>query len=407
MSRDFTKRIIVGLDIGCSKVVAVAAESLPGEGRFEVIGLGQAPSKGMRQGAIVNIDQTIDSIQKALEETELMADCKIREVYTGISGNHITSFNSTGMVAVTDNEVTDSDIQRVLDTAQAINIPTENQVLHVITQYFTLDKQQGIIQPKGMAGIRLEVHIHIVTGSQSVAQNIVKCVRRCGLEVNDLILQPLAASQVCLTFDEKDLGVVLVDIGSGTTGIALFHGGCVRHTDVIAMGGDRITNDIAAILRISTIDAEDIKLQYGVALHTLVDPEESFEIQGLGDRGTRMTRRQELSEVIEARAEEILMTVKNSIATSEWGDKVSGYVLTGGTAKMPGLVELAEEVFGQPVRIGAPLYDGTLADKVCTPELSTAMGLVMEGRLQENRDPYAGEDNNLMSSVIGFFKRLF
>lgn len=407
MSRDFNKKIIVGLDIGTSKVVAVVAESLPEEGGFDVIGVGQAVSKGMRRGVVVNIEQTVGSIQQALEEAELMADCKIREVYTGIGGNHISSFNSSGMVAVADKEVSETDTQRVIETAQAVNIPAEHQVLHVITQHFRLDKQEGIVQPKGMAGIRLEVRVHIVTGLQSVAQNIVKCVRRCGLEVNDLILQPLAASQVCLTSDEKELGVALVDIGSGTTGVAIFHGGSVRHTDVIDQGGDLVTNDIATILRTPTVDAEDIKLNFGVALHTLVDPDETFEIQGLGDRDVRLTRRQELSEVIEARVEEILNKVADSIASSDYRDKVTGIVLTGGTALMPGIVELAEETFGQPVRIGVPLYDGHLSDIVCTPRLATVMGLVMEARLQQDKEDYRRPSNNIFSSVVNFVKSMF
>src|SRR5690625_4990612 len=277
MTRD-TKDLIVALDIGTSKVIAVVAEILPG-GQFEVLGLGQHASWGMRKEVVVNIESTVNSIQKALEEAELMADCKIREVYTGIAGGHIRSFNSSGMVDVKDKGVTATDVARVIETAKAINIPTDQQVLHVLTQEFIVDAQEDIREPIGMSGLRLEVRVHIVTGAVSAAQNIVKCVRRCGLEVQDLILQPLASSLACLTSDEKELGVVLVDIGGGTTDVAIYTGGAIRHTAVIPIAGDQITSDIAAMLRTPTPDAEEIKLRYGIAKQTLANAEELIEVQ--------------------------------------------------------------------------------------------------------------------------------
>lgn len=280
MSKDY-KDLLVALDIGTSKVVAIVAE-LKGEGHYEVIGLGQSESKGLKKGVVVNIEATVQSIQRALEEAELMADCKITNVFTGIAGSHIRSFNSSGMVAIKDKEVTQTDVARVIETAKAINIPTDQQVLHILTQEFIIDGQEDVREPIGMSGIRLEVKVHIVTGAVSAAQNIVKCVRRCGLEVNDLILQPLASSLAVLTEDEKDLGVVLVDIGGGTTDIAIFAEGAIRHTAVIPIAGDQITSDIAMALRTPTPDAEDIKVGYGIAKQALADPDEMVEVPGLG-----------------------------------------------------------------------------------------------------------------------------
>lgn len=276
MSKDY-KDLLVSLDIGTSKIVAIVAE-LKGEGHYEVIGLGQSDSKGLKKGVVVNIEATVQSIQRALEEAELMADCKITNVFTGIAGSHIRSFNSSGMVAIKEKEVTQADVARVIETAKAINIPTDQQVLHILTQEFIIDGQEDVREPIGMSGIRLEVKVHIVTGAVSAAQNIVKCVRRCGLEVNDLILQPLASSLAVLTEDEKDLGVVLVDIGGGTTDIAIFAEGAIRHTAVIPIAGDQITSDIAMALRTPTPDAEDIKVTYGIAKQALADPDEMVEV---------------------------------------------------------------------------------------------------------------------------------
>jgi len=384
MSRDI-KDLIVALDIGTSKVVAVVAEILP-EGRFEVLGLGQHESRGLRKGVVVNIETTVNSIQRALEEAELMADCKIRDVYTGIAGSHINSFNSRGMVAVRDKEVTATDVARVVDTAKAINIPTDQQVLHVLTQEFIVDGERDIHEPIGMSGLRLEVEVHIVTGAVSAVQNIIKCVRRCGLEVQDLILQPLASSLACLTADEKELGVVLVDIGGGTTDVAIFTGGSIRHTAVIPIAGDQITNDIAAMLRTPTPDAEDIKLRHGVAKQVLSGADETVEVPGLGDRGPRQVGRQALGAIIEPRVEELFTLVQQAVRNSGYEDLVaSGVVLTGGTALLPGVVDLAEDVFLKPVRIGVPEYEGSLADMMHNPRFSTVMGLLAEARLQRVR----------------------
>ena len=379
------KDLIVGLDIGTSKVVAVVAELHP-DGRFDVIGMGQHESKGLKKGVVVNIETTVNSIQRALEEAELMADCKIRDVYTGIAGSHIRSFNSSGMVAIKDKEVTAADVARVIETAKAVSIPGDQQMLHVLTQEFIVDGQEDVREPLGMSGMRLEVKVHIVTGAVSAAQNIVKCVRRCGLEVQDLILQPLASSLAVLTDDEKELGVVLVDIGGGTTDIAIFTGGAIRHTAVIPIAGDQITNDIAMALRTPTADAEDIKLSHGVAKQVLANADDLIEVPGIGERGPRMLSRQALAAVIEPRVEELFALVQQRVRESGYEELLSsGVVLTGGTALMDGMVELGEDIFLKPVRIGTPDYRGSLADVVRSPRFSTAMGLLQEARVQRLR----------------------
>ena len=384
MSKEY-KDLLVGLDIGTSKVVAVVAELRP-DGAYEVIGMGQTESKGLKKGVVVNIEATVQSIQKALEEAELMADCKISEVFTGIAGSHIRSFNSSGMVAIKDKEVTPADVARVIETAKAVNIPTDQQILHILTQEFIIDGQEDVREPIGMSGIRLEVKVHIVTGAVSAAQNIVKCVRRCGLEVHDLILQPLASSLAVLTEDEKELGVVLVDIGSGTTDIAIFSEGAIRHTAVIPIAGDQITNDIAMALRTPTPDAEDIKIQYGIGKQVLADPDEMIDVPGVGDRGPRTLSRQALAAVIEPRVEELFSLVHQVVRESGYEELLSsGVVLTGGTAMMPGMVELGEDMFLKPVRVGVPEYRGNLHEVVKSPRYATVMGLLQEGRVQRMR----------------------
>ena len=384
MSKEY-KDLLVGLDIGTSKVVAVVAELRP-DGSYEVIGMGQSESKGLKKGVVVNIEATVQSIQKALEEAELMADCKIGEVFTGIAGSHIRSFNSSGMVAIKDKEVTQADVARVIETAKAVNIPTDQQILHILTQEFIIDGQEDVREPIGMSGIRLEVKVHIVTGAVSAAQNIVKCVRRCGLEVHDLILQPLASSLAVLTEDEKELGVVLVDIGSGTTDIAIFSEGAIRHTAVIPIAGDQITNDVAMALRTPTPDAEDIKMQYGIAKQVIADPDDMIDVPGVGERGTRTLSRQALAAVIEPRVEELFSLVHQVVRESGYEELLSsGVVLTGGTAMMPGMVELGEDIFLKPVRIGVPEYRGNLHEVVKSPRYATVMGLLQEGRVQRLR----------------------
>ena len=406
MTKDL-KNLIVGLDIGTSKVVAVVAEVLP-DGRHEVIGLGQHESKGLKKGVVVNIEATIGSIQAALEEAELMADCKIRNVYTGIAGSHIRSFNSRGMVAIKDKEVTAADVARVIETARAVNIPTDQQFLHTVSQEFVVDNQEDVREPIGMSGIRLEVKVHIVTGAVSAVQNIVKCIRRCGLEVSDLILQPLASADAVLTEDEKELGVVLIDIGGGTTDIAVFTEGAIRHTAVIPIAGDQITNDIAMALRTPTLEAEEIKIRHGIAKQVLVDPSETIEVPGLGDRGPRTLSRQMLAAVIEPRIEELFALALQVVRESEYEEVLSsGVVLTGGTALMPGIAELAEHIFLKPVRLGFPQYSGQLADVVKSPRYSTAHGLLAEAKKQYLRGNVVTKQQGSTKAILQRMKEWF
>jgi cell division protein FtsA len=380
-----SKDLIVGLDIGTSKIVAVVAQLLS-DGRYEVIGLGQHESRGLKKGVVVDIEKTVTSIQKALEEAELMADCRIRTVTTGIAGSHIRSFNSSGMVAVKDKEVTEADVARVLETARAVSIPPDQQILHLLAQEFIIDGQEDIREPLGMSGVRLETKVHIVTGAVSAAQNIIKCVRRCGLEVDELMLQPLASSISVLSQDEKELGVALVDIGGGTTDIAIFTGGAIRHTAVIPIAGDQVTNDIAMAIRTATQDAEEIKKLYGVAKQVMVDPADRIQVPGLGDRPTRELSKQALAAVIEPRIEELFSLVQQVIRESGYEEVLSsGVVLTGGTALLPGMVELGEDIFLKPVRVGVPQYQGGLSDLVCNPRYSTALGLLDDARLRAQR----------------------
>jgi len=406
MTRD-AKDLIVGLDIGTSKIVAIVAE-MRADGHYEIVGLGQHESRGLKKGVVVNIESTVASIQRALEEAELMADCKIRTVYTGIAGSHIRSFNSSGMVAIKDKEVTAADMARVIETAKAVNIPTDQQIVHVLPQEFIIDGQEDIREPIGMSGVRLEVKVHIVTGAVSAAQNIVKCVRRCGLEVNDLILQPLASSMSILTQDEKELGVALVDIGGGTTDIAIFTGGAIRHTAVIPIAGDQITNDIAMALRTPTPEADEIKLRFGIAKQVLADPNEKLEVPGLGDRAPRMLSRQALAAVIEPRIEELFSLVHQVIRESGYEELLSsGVVLTGGTSLLPGMVDLAEDIFLKPVRIGMPDYTGGLADVVRSPRYSTAVGLLAEARLQRLRGRKVAEQSGSFKETLRRMKEWF
>jgi cell division protein FtsA len=394
-----TRNLIVGLDIGTSKVVAVVAELTP-DGRLDVIGMGSHDSKGLKKGVVVNIEATVNAIQRALEEAELMADCKIQRVYTGIAGSHIRSFNSTGMVAVKDKEVTPVDIDRAIETARAMPIPTDQQVLHILTQEFLVDGQDGIREPLGMSGVRLEVKVHIVTGAVSAAQNIVKCVRRCGLDVSDLILQPLASSIAVLSDDEKELGVALVDIGGGTTDVAIFREGAIRHTAVIPIAGDQVTNDIAMALRTPTPEAELIKLRHGCALRQLADPDEMIDVPGLGDRAPRQLSRQTLAEVIEPRVEELFTLVQQVLRQSGFEELLSsGIVLTGGSSLMQGMVELGEEIFHMPVRLGVPRYAGGLQDVVQSPRYATAVGLLLEGRSQFERGILARQTGGFRTTL--------
>lgn len=374
------KNMLVGLDIGTSKIVAIVAEVLD-DGVINIVGMGNAPSRGMRKGMVVNIESTVKAIQRAIEEAELMADCKIHEVFAGIAGSHIKSVNSHGMVAIREREVTQADIDRVIETARAVTIPPDHQVLHILTQEFCIDGQDDVREPLGMSGVRLEARVHIVTGAVSAAQNITKCIRRCGLEVSDLILQPLASATAVLTDDEKDLGVCLIDIGGGTTDIAVLQSGAIRHTAVIPIAGDQITNDIAMALRTPTKEAEDIKIMHGCALARLAEPSQMIDVPGVGDRGPRQLSRATLAEVIEPRVEELFGLVQQELRRAGFdGMLSSGIVLSGGSSLMPGMGELAEEVFHLPVRIGSPQYFGGLSEVVKTPRFSTGVGLLLIGK---------------------------
>ena len=390
MKKNSDKNLIVGLDIGTSKVAAIVGEVTP-EGTIDVIGIGSNRSRGLKKGVVVNLESTVHSIQRAVEEAELMAGCQINSVYVGIAGSHISSLNSNGVVAIRENEVIQSDIERVIDSARAVAIPADQKILHIMPQEFIIDGQEGIKEPVGMAGIRLEAKVHIVTGAVSAAQNIIKCVRRCGLEVDDIILEQLASSSSVLMDDEKELGVCLVDIGGGTADIAVFCDGFIRHTAVIPIAGDQVTNDIAVALRTPTQSADDIKLKYACALTQLVQQDEMIDVPSIGDRPTRKISRANLAEIIEPRYEELMMLIQAELRRSGYEDLVAaGVVLTGGSAKVEGLVELAEEVFHMPVRLGAPQYVSGLSDVVRNPIYATGVGLLLFG--QQNRVVHGGED---------------
>ncbi|MCC7488593.1 MAG: cell division protein FtsA [Gammaproteobacteria bacterium] len=380
MPRKSEQRLLVGLDIGTSKVVAIVGE-LQEDNSLEVIGFGMHASRGLKKGVVVNIESTVNSIQRAVEEAELMAGCEIHAVYTGIAGSHVRSLNSHGIVAIRDREVTRSDVDRVIDAARAVAIPADQKILHVLPQEFIIDGQEGIREPIGMSGVRLEARVHMVTGAASAAQNIVKCVQRCGLEVEDIVLEQLASSHAVLTDDEKELGVCLVDVGGGTTDIAVFNSGAIRHTAVIPIAGDQVTNDIAISLRTPTQYAEEIKIKYACALSQLATAEETIEVPSVGDRPSRRLARQTLAEVVEPRYEELFGFVRDELRRSGFEEMVAaGVVLTGGSAKMEGAVELAEEVFHMPVRLGLPQHVRGLGDVVRNPIHATGVGLLLYAR---------------------------
>ena len=383
MSRRPDKRLIVGLDIGTSKIVALVGE-VKEDDEVEIIGIGTNPSNGLKKGVVVNIEATVNSIQRAVEEAELMAGCEIHSVYAGIAGSHISSLNSHGIVAIKDGEVTQNDVERVIDAARAVAIPADQKILHILPQEFIIDQQEGIHQPVGMSGVRLESRVHMVTGAVSAAQNIEKCVRRCGLEVDDLILEQLASSYAVLSDDEKELGVCLVDIGGGTTDIAVFTDGSIRHTAVIPIAGDQVTNDIAVALRTPTQHAEDIKIRFGCALTQLATAEETIEVPSIGDRPPRRLSRQTLAEVIEPRYEELMLLIQAELRRSGFENRLAGgIVLTGGSSKIEGLVDLAEEVFHMPVRLGVPELVTGMAEVVSNPIHATGVGLLLYGRSDE------------------------
>jgi cell division protein FtsA len=403
------RSLIVGLDIGTSKVVALVGE-IGLDGALEVVGLGSHPSRGLKKGVVVNIESTVQSIQRAVEEAELMAGCEIHSVFAGIAGSHVRSLNSHGVVAIRDREVSDTDVQHVIDAAKAVAIPADQRILHVLPQEYIIDGQEGIRDPIGMSGVRLEAKVHIVTGADSAAQNIIKCVQRCGLEVEDVVLEQLASSYACLTEDEKELGVCLVDIGGGTTDLAVFSQGAIRHTAVIPIAGDQVTNDIAVSMRTPTHYAEEIKVRYACALSQLANSDESIEVPSVGDRPARRLARQTLAEVVEPRYEELFGLIRDELRRSGFEEVIAaGIVLTGGSARMEGAIDLAEEIFHMPVRLGVPQQQVKgLADVVQNPIYSTAVGLLLHAR-ENTQGPRARplSGKGLLDRMQSWFKGNF
>lgn len=403
MSQGQQKKMLVGLDIGTSKVVAIVGE-VSEEGGIEIVGLGSHPSRGMKKGVVVNIESTVQSIQRAVEEAELMAGCRIHSVYAGIAGSHIQSMNSHGMVAIKDREVSYADIERVIEAAKAVPFNGEQRILHVLPQEYAIDNQEGIKEPVGMSGVRLEAKVHLVTGAVNAAQNIDRCVQKCDLETDDIILEQLASSYAVLTEDEKELGVCLVDIGGGTTDIAIFTGGAIRYTAVIPIAGDQVTNDIAMALRTPTQHAEEIKIKYACALTQLAKADETIKVPSVGDRPPRDLSRQALAEVVEPRYDELFTLIQAEVRRSGYEDLIAaGIVLTGGTSKMEGVVELAEEIFHMPVRLAKPIGVSGLVDVINNPIYSTAVGLLQYAAKQQN-DPI--KTHNVEEAPLDFFSRV-
>jgi cell division protein FtsA len=407
MSKKAVNNLIVGLDIGTSKVVAIVGE-ITVEGNIDIIGIGTQASRGLKKGVVVNIESTVQSIQRAVEEAELMAGCQIRSVYAGIAGSHIRSINSHGIVAIKDKEVTAADVARVIDAAKAVAIPADQRILHVLPQEFVIDNSEGIRDPISMSGVRLEAKVHLVTGAMSAAQNIIKCVRRCGLEVDDIILEQLASSAAVLTEDEKELGVCLVDIGGGTTDIAVFSDGAIRHTAVIPIAGDQVTNDIAVALRTPTQYADELKIRYACALRQLAAEDETIEVPSVGDREPRRLARQTLAEVVEPRYEELLSLVQAELRRSGLEEIcAAGVVLTGGSSKMEGAIELAEEIFHMPVRLGYPQHISGLVDVVRNPIHSTGVGLLLFGNRQQSALSSYQLDDHSEAGILARMKSWF
>ncbi len=377
-----SENLIIGLDIGTTKICVIVAERT--ENGVDIIGIGTHPSRGLRKGVVVDIDATVNSIKQAVEEAELMADCEITSVYAGIAGGHISGFNSHGVVAVKDREVREGDIRRVIDAAKAVAIPMDREVIHVIAQEFIIDEQDGIREPLGMSGVRLEAHIHIVTAAVTSAQNIVKCANRAGLNVMDIVLEPLASAEAALASDERELGVCLIDIGGGTTDIAVFHEGSIKHTSVLSLGGYHITNDIAVGLRTPFDEAERIKKKFGVAAARFLSGDDILSVPSVGGRRPRQMSRKMLCEIIEPRVDEILNLARQELAKHGLENRIpSGVVMTGGCSALEGMTELAEEVFEAPVRLGIPRNVGGLQDVVRGPMYATGVGLAIFGAAQE------------------------
>ncbi len=400
------ENIIVGLDVGTTKICTVVGEVSGGE--INIIGIGTHPSIGLRKGVVVNIESTVESIQKAVEEAELMAGCEISSVYAGIAGGHITGFNSRGIVAIKGSEVTKLDVERVIDAARAVAIPMDREVIHVIPQEFIVDDQTGIQNPVGMSGVRLEAKIHIVTGAVTSAHNIVKCANRSGLDVCDIVLEPLASGEAVLTGEEKDLGTALLDLGGGTSDLAIFFEKNIKHTFVLSLGGNNLTNDIAIGLRASQTDAEKIKKKYGTCIAKNISAEEMIEVPGMGGRKPRKLPRQILGEILEPRMEEIFTLIKREIYRAGMENVItSGVVLTGGTSLLDGGTEVAESIFNLPTRLGKPMGIRGLVDVVNNPMYATGVGLVLYGARIEPSKKFRIRDTNIFNRVMTRMKRWF
>lgn len=398
------KDLVVGLDIGTTKICCIVGEVVePGNPAvIDIVGIGTAPSNGLRKGVVINIDSTVESITRAVEEAELMAGVEISTVYTGIAGGHIKSFNSTGIVAVKDKEITESDVQRVIDAAKAVAIPLDREVIHIIPQEYMIDGEDGIRDPIGMNGLRLESKVHIVTGAVSSAQNIVKCANKAGLNVAEICLEPIASSEAVLTQDEKDLGVLLVDIGGGTSDIAIFKDGAIVHTGVLAIGGNHITNDISVGLRSPFDEAEKIKIRHGCALASMVSADETIDVPGVGGRKARVVPRRVLAEIIEPRVEEIFSLIQREVMKSGYQQILSGgVVITGGATLLEGMPELAEFIFELPVKRGLPLNIGGLRDVVNSPKFATAVGLLKYGARNMQKSRFPIREKNIYDKVRG------
>jgi len=393
-------QILVGLDIGTSKIACVVAES-GSDGRLDVVGVGTHPSRGLRKGVVVNIESTVESIRLAVEEAELMAGIEIKSVFTGIAGSHIRGYNSHGVVAIKGGEVAPEDVERVVDAARAMKIPADQKILHILPQEYIIDNQDGIREPVGMSGVRLEAKVHIVTGAVSSAQNIIKCCNRCGLDVADMVLEQVASSEAVLVQDEKDIGVALVDIGGGTTDIAVFLDGAIRHTCVIPIGGDHLTNDLVVGLRTSAREADQLKKKYGACMVSLVSPEDQVEVPSVGGRPPRPMPRQVMAQILEPRVEELFELVKAELHRSGFQELVAaGLVLTGGSSLLDGMVELAEEIFDMPVRLGRPCGVGGLVDVVSSPIYATGVGLIQYGQHYRQTTPEGGRSSKPVFSRV-------
>ena len=399
--------IIVGLDIGTTKICAVVGDVSP-DG-VEIIGMGSHPSEGLRKGVVINIEHTVNSIKEAIEEAETMAGCEISSVYAGIAGGHIKGFNTPGVIALKEKEVTKKDIDRVIEAASAVAIPMDREVIHTLVQEFIVDDQDGILDPLGMAGVRLEAKVHIVTGAVTSAQNIIKCANKAGLDVYDIVLESIASSEAVLTKEERNLGSALIDFGGGTTDMALFSRGAIKHTSVLALGGDNLTYDIAVGLRTPKLDAEKIKIKYGCAVSSMIGKDEIVEVPGVGGRKPRTLSRQILGEILEPRVEEIFALIHGELERSGYQERAgSGVVVTGGSAELPGVSEIAEQIFNAPARVGYPEGIVGLTDLVNKPMYATAVGLVLYGaKISKRKRKFRIRDSNIFHLVMARMKRWF